>query len=51
MTEISNPYIDKWGAHWGYCNACGQDVELGQDCPDCDDGEIEPFDDDPDPDQ
>lgn len=46
----SNPYIDKWGTHWGECNGCGAEEELGQDCPDCDTGEIVPYGDDPDPD-
>lgn len=49
MTE--NPYI-VWGQHLGYCNACGEEAELGQECSDldCIDGEVVPYDDDPDPD-
>jgi hypothetical protein len=46
-----NPYIDEFGFHIGYCNACDADGELGQDCPDCDLGEVVPYDDDPDPDE
>lgn len=47
MTE--NPYVDEYGTHWGYCNACSEEEELGQDCLNCEDGEVVPYDDDPDP--
>lgn len=43
-----NPYIDEWGNHFGYCNGCGEESELGRDC--CADGEVVPYDDDPDAD-
>lgn len=45
-----NPYVDEWGHHIGFCNGCGAEGELGQDCSECDEGEVVPYDDDPDPD-
>ncbi len=45
-----NPYIDEWGTHYGYCNGCGEEVQLDQNCDDCTDGETVPYDDDPEPD-
>lgn len=45
-----NQYMDEWGHHIGYCNGCGEEEELGMDCKNCDEGEIVPYDDDPDPD-
>jgi hypothetical protein len=42
-----NPYIDEWGKHVGYCNGCGTEQEIGQDCTECDRGEVVPYDDDP----
>lgn len=52
MTQ--NPYVDEQGRHFGYCNSCGEEAELDQECanPDCDDaGEVVPYDDDPDPEE
>lgn len=48
----ANPYIDKFGRHVGYCNACGEEAELDQSCDDseCSGGEVVPYDDDPEPD-
>jgi len=48
MSTTTNPYVDEWGHHLGYCNGCGEERELGIDC--CADGEVVPYDDDPDPD-
>jgi hypothetical protein len=49
---VSNPYITKYGEHYGYCNACGEEQILGLECvdPDCDTGDVVAYDDDPDPD-
>lgn len=47
--ELVNPYVDEWGAHYGHCNACGAEGELGQDCEECEIGELVAYDDDPDP--
>jgi hypothetical protein len=51
MTETTSPYVDEWGHHLGYCNSCGEETELGQECDTegCVDGEVVPYDDDPDP--
>lgn len=48
-----NPYVDEFGTHIGYCNACDTEGELDQDCLNefCEGGEIVPYDDDPDPDE
>lgn len=46
----ANPYVDEWGHHVGVCNGCGTEADLYQDCAECDEGEIVPYDDDPDPD-
>ena len=45
--ESENPYVDEWGHHMGTCNSCGEEAELYTEC--CDDGEVVPYDDDPDP--
>lgn len=37
-------YRDEYGHHMGYCNACGEEAELGQEC--CEDGEVVEYDDD-----
>lgn len=37
-------YFDEWGHHLGYCNDCGEEAELGQEC--CPDGEVVQFEDD-----
>lgn len=37
-------YFDELGHHLGYCNDCGEEVEMGSDC--CDDGEVVQYDDD-----
>lgn len=37
-------YRDEWGNHYGYCNDCGEEAELGQDC--CESGEVVPYEDD-----
>lgn len=42
---MDNPYIDEFGTHVGYCNSCGEEVELDTDC--CEDGEVVMYDDDP----
>lgn len=42
-------YLDEWGHHLGYCNDCGEEAEIGQEC--CVDGEVVPYDDDLDPDE
>jgi len=43
-----NHYVDENGTHYGWCNSCGEEAELfAGEC--CEDGEIEPYDDDPDP--
>lgn len=42
-----NPYVDEYGHHMGCCNSCGQEAELGVEC--CTDGEVEPYEDDPNP--
>lgn len=48
---MPNPYIDEWGTHIGYCNACDEEQDLARtDCAYCDEGEVVPYDDDPDPD-
>lgn len=39
-------HIDEWGRHLGYCNDCGEEAELGQEC--CPGGEVVQYDDDPD---
>lgn len=39
-------YRDEYGHHIGYCNACGEEEELGMDCQACDDGEVVQYDDD-----
>lgn len=44
---MTSPYRDEWGRHLGYCNACGTEEELGQDCAECDEGEVVQYDDDP----
>lgn len=46
----SNPYVDEWGTHYGYCNGCGEESELWIECPTCEEGEVVPYDDDPNPD-
>lgn len=43
-----SPFYDEWGHHLGHCNGCGTEMELGQDCQECDEGEVVPYDDDPD---
>lgn len=42
-------YEDEWGNRLGWCNSCGAEGPLYGDCEDedCDDGEMEPFEDDP----
>lgn len=45
----ANPYVDEWDRHYGYCDACGENAELGTEC--CDDGAVVPHEDDPDPDE
>lgn len=42
-----SPYHDSYGNHLGWCNACGEERELDGEC--CTDGEVVPYDDDPDP--
>ena len=42
-----NPYVDEYGTHYGFCNSCGEEQVLGGEC--CPDGEVVPYDDDPDP--
>lgn len=37
-------YIDEWGTHLGYCNACGEEAPMGSDC--CPEGEVVQCDDD-----
>lgn len=37
-------YRDEWGTHLGFCNSCGEECEIGQEC--CEDGEVEQYDDD-----
>lgn len=39
-------FHDEYGHHLGYCNACGEEAELGQDCTECDEGEVVAYDDD-----
>jgi hypothetical protein len=43
----TNPYVDEYGHHLGYCNSCGEEARLDEPC--CDDGEVVLYDDDPDP--
>jgi len=43
----SSPYIDEWGVHLGYCNHCGEEGDLHSQC--CAEGEMVPYDDDPEP--
>ncbi len=45
----TNPYVLDTGEHMGYCNSCGEEAEIGQEC--CEDGEVVPYDDDPDADE
>jgi hypothetical protein len=48
----TNPYVDEWGHHLGYCNNpdCGEEQELGLECQFCEIGEVVAYEDDPDPD-
>lgn len=50
MTAVPSQYVDEYGHHFGFCNACGEEAELGQDCDECINGEVVPYDDDFDPD-
>lgn len=43
--EHEDRFHDEWGHHIGYCNSCGEEAEIGTDC--CEDGEVVPYDDDP----
>ena len=36
-------HTDEWGHELGYCNSCGEECEIGDDC--CEDGEIVEYDD------
>jgi hypothetical protein len=42
MAEFSDDgfMLDEWGHEIGYCNACGEEAQVGFEC--CDDGEIVP---------
>jgi hypothetical protein len=40
-------YIDEFSHHMGFCNSCGEEAELGSEC--CEDGEVEPYEDDREP--
>lgn len=44
MAEPS-PHVDEWGHAVGYCNSCGDEASFEDGC--CDDGEVVPYDDDP----
>lgn len=37
-------YEDDWGRRLGYCNACGEEALLDEEC--CEEGEVVPYDDD-----
>lgn len=37
-------HFDEWGHHMGFCNGCGEEAELGQEC--CDAGEVVQYEDD-----
>ena len=37
-------YFDEWGRHMGFCNDCGEEAELGQEC--CEEGEVVQYEDD-----
>ena len=37
-------YFDEWGHHLGYCNDCGEEVPLEQEC--CEGGEVVQYEDD-----
>lgn len=39
-------YLDEWGRHYGYCNACGEEAPLDGEC--CVSGEVVQFEDDED---
>lgn len=45
----TNPYVDEYGEHIGYCNACDWEGDIYGDCEECSDGEMVTYDDDPDP--
>lgn len=42
---MSVPFEDEYGRRLGFCNSCGEEVLLSDQC--CDDGEVWPYDDDP----
>lgn len=37
-------YRDEYGAHYGYCNDCGEEAVMYTEC--CDDGEVVQYEDD-----